>query len=92
MNMKQHVANLYQQLGNDELQAWYKTLLESQEFNQIEPVVTQMVRRKQSQEERISAGSQPSPMEEQQPASGKQQTTAQKSKKGAKRSSSRKTK
>ena len=32
MNLKTHVASLYQQLGNTELKSWYHTLIEAGEF------------------------------------------------------------
>jgi len=39
MNLKQHVASLYQQLGNTELKSWYHSLLEAGEFEQLGPIV-----------------------------------------------------
>ena len=43
MNLKTHVAGLYQRLGCSETNAWYKALLEGHEFENIEPFVTKMV-------------------------------------------------
>jgi len=43
MNLKQHVASLYQQLGNTELKSWYHSLLEAGEFEQLGPIVSSML-------------------------------------------------
>ena len=43
MDLKQHVATLYQKLGNTELQSWYKTLVEAGEFDQLGPIVSGML-------------------------------------------------
>jgi chromosome segregation ATPase len=40
MNLKQHVASLYQQLGNTELKSWYHTLIQAGEFEQLGPIVS----------------------------------------------------
>ena len=45
------MAGLYQQLGCSELKAWYHTLLESSEFDHIEPFVTEIVKQQQHQPE-----------------------------------------
>ena len=48
MDLKQHVATLYQKLGNTELQSWYKTLVEAGEFDQLGPIVSGMLAAQQN--------------------------------------------
>ena len=43
INLKQHVATLYQQLGTSELKSWYHTLIEAGEFDQLGPIISQMM-------------------------------------------------
>ena len=44
ISLKKTVAELYTRLGCSDLNAWYQTLMESNELENIEPLVTQMVR------------------------------------------------
>ena len=43
MDLKRHVATLYQQLGNTELKSWYHTLVEAGEFDQLGPILSEML-------------------------------------------------
>ena len=51
ISLKKTVAELYTRLGCSDLNAWYQTLMESNELENIEPLVTQMVRNQRVQAE-----------------------------------------
>ena len=90
IELKKHMASLYQQLGCSEQQSWYKTLLESSEYNHIEPFVTAMVNQEQIMMDTMDQHSEVSekPVEK---IKGKgNNKSPPKSKKGAKKTNSRK--
>jgi len=49
--LKNHILGLYKQMGYDENQCNYNTLVEAGEFDQLEPVVTAMLNKKAKKEE-----------------------------------------
>ena len=49
--LKTHILGLYKQMGYDENQCNYHTLVEAGEFEQLEPVVTAMLNKKAMKEE-----------------------------------------
>ena len=44
VNLKTHVASLYQRLGCSDAKAWYHTLVESKEYDQLGPFVSLMMK------------------------------------------------
>jgi len=86
------MAKLYQQLGCTEQQSWYKTLLESSEFNQIEPFVTAMMHKKQAIDEDAADESQAQSVAEEKIKGKRQARTPSKPKQAAKRSQSKRSK
>ena len=56
VNLKTHVASLYQRLGCSDAKAWYHTLVESKEYDQLGPFVSQMMREGQENAAGSDAG------------------------------------
>ena len=67
INLKKHVASLYQKLGDSESQSWYKTLLESNELEHIGGCVEEIVRPGQQNQENSDQSEKPGPDEEAEP-------------------------
>jgi len=89
IELKKHMATLYQQLGCTEQQSWYKTLLESSEFNHIEPFVTAMVKQEQVMVDAMDQRSEPSEKPVEKTKGSRGGKTPQKAKKGGKKSQSK---
>jgi len=51
MKLKSHILELYKQMGYDENQCNYHTLVEANEFEQLGPVVSAMLNNKAKKEE-----------------------------------------
>ena len=58
MKLKNHILGLYKQMGYDENQCNFRTLVEAGEFDQLEPVVTAMLRKKAKNEEEEAGANQ----------------------------------
>jgi len=51
MKLKSHILDLYKQMGYDENQCNYNTLVEAGEFSELGPVVSAMLNKKAKKDE-----------------------------------------